>query len=61
MLPFTGYMAEQAVWSLELAIKAAKGEDLEERKDWLKEAQELYLRSSGKPMGDDGSIEPLGR
>ena len=42
MLPFTEYLAEQAVWSLELAIKAAKGEDLEERKDWLKEAEELF-------------------
>ncbi len=50
MLPFTEYMAEQALWSLELAIKAAKGEELEERKDWLKEAEEIYRRGGG-PQG----------
>lgn len=31
------YVAEQAVWSLELSIKAARGEAIEEEEDWKKQ------------------------
>jgi Fic family protein len=34
---FIKYVVTQAIWSLELTIKAAKGEDVEERDDWEKE------------------------
>lgn len=35
------YMADQLIWSLELSIKAAKGESLEEQQDWMKKLQVL--------------------
>jgi hypothetical protein len=42
MIPFAEYMASQEIWALELALRAANGGDLEERGDWVKEAQILY-------------------
>lgn len=33
---FDNYIAEQLVWSLQLAIKAAKNEPIEEKEDWKK-------------------------
>ncbi len=34
---FIDYIADQVIWSLELSIKAAKGETIEEPNDWEKE------------------------
>lgn len=34
---FVEYVAEQLIWSLEIGIRAAKGEDIEEKNDWEKE------------------------
>lgn len=47
---FHTYMAEQLIWSLELNLKAAKGEDLEEDDDWKKKAaqKERALKSMPK-------------
>lgn len=33
---FVEYIADQLIWSLELSVKAAKGEDIEEQQDWKK-------------------------
>lgn len=46
LAPLVRFLAVQEQWSLELAIKAARGEDLEERKDWVKEAEVLYKGSA---------------
>lgn len=46
---FHSYMAEQLIWSLELSIKAAKGEDLEEEGDWKKKAIQLERELKTKP------------
>lgn len=46
LAPLVRFLAVQEQWSLELAIKAARGEDLEERKDWMKEAEVLYKSSA---------------
>lgn len=42
---FCVYVAEQLLWSLELAIKAAKGESVEEKGDWEKGVK-LLLRDA---------------
>jgi Fic family protein len=44
---FCVYVAEQLLWSLELAIKAAKGESVEEKGDWRKRIQ-LQEKTSPK-------------
>lgn len=38
--PFIAYISDELVWSLELAVKAAKGEPIDEANDWEKR---LYL------------------
>lgn len=48
LVPFAKYLATQEEWALELAIRAAKGHDLEERGDWVKEAQARYERILSK-------------
>lgn len=35
--PFIGYIAEQVIWSLDISVKAAKGESIEETDDFSKE------------------------
>ena len=45
---FIAYIAEQLQWSLEVAIKAAKGESIEEPDDFDKEI-ELLKRKQAKP------------
>jgi hypothetical protein len=45
---FCVYVGEQALWSLELSIKAAKGESVEEKGDWEKELELLIRRNSSK-------------
>lgn len=42
--PFIAYIANQAVWSLGISIKAAKGEDIEETSDLQKEIALLNRR-----------------
>lgn len=42
--PFIAYIADQAVWSLGISIKAAKGEDIEETSDLQKEIALLNRR-----------------
>jgi len=46
---FHTYIAEQLIWSLELKLKAAKGEDLEEEGDWKKKAAQLERKVKTKP------------
>jgi len=41
---FVEYIADQAIWSLEISIKAAKGEDIEETSDLQKEIALLNRR-----------------
>lgn len=43
--PFTEFLELQVVRSLELGIKAARGEELEEPEDWMKE-MELFVRAN---------------
>ncbi|HTB31689.1 MAG TPA: Fic family protein [Bacteroidia bacterium] len=40
---FHEYMADQLIWSLELAIKAAKGESIEEPEDFEKELKQIAI------------------
>ncbi|MBB5619852.1 Fic family protein [Pedobacter cryoconitis] len=42
--PFIEYIADQAIWSLEISIKAAKGKDIEETSDLQKEIALLNRR-----------------
>lgn len=44
--PFIQYVAEQLVWSLQLSIRAAKGEILEEPNDWEKQLTLLKMKVS---------------
>lgn len=46
---FHSYMAEQLIWSLELNLKAANGEDIEEDDDWKKKAAQLERKLKAKP------------
>jgi Fic family protein len=46
--PFIEYIAEQLIWSLEISIKAAKGEDIEEATDVQKEIALLSKRLNAK-------------
>ena len=45
---FTKYIAEQSLWSLELAIKAGKGEPIEEKEDLQKEIEIFKKRQKRK-------------
>ncbi|HLO55484.1 MAG TPA: Fic family protein [Saprospiraceae bacterium] len=49
MESFITYIAEQAEWSLEITIKAAKGESIEEANDWEKELAMLSKREDTIP------------
>lgn len=46
--PLIDYIAEQAIWSLEISIKAAKGESLEETDDFIKEIELIKRKASSK-------------
>lgn len=48
-LPFINYIAKEVQSSLELAIKAAKGEPIEEPNDWEKELSVLEKRGKDAP------------
>jgi hypothetical protein len=45
---FVGYITEQLCWSMELCLKAAKGESLEEAEDLDKELELLNRKLKGK-------------
>jgi Fic family protein len=56
---FVEYIAQQAIWSLELSIKAAKGESIEERDDLDKEIEvwkKGVMNSSNSPISYNDSI-----
>lgn len=46
--PLINYISEQAIWSLETSIKAAKGEPLEDTDDFIKEIELLKRKASTK-------------
>jgi Fic family protein len=41
---FKNYIAEQLVWSYEISVKAAKGENIDEAGDWEKKIKILYQK-----------------
>lgn len=41
---FSKYILEQEIWSLELSIKAAKGENIDEANDWEKKLAQMKIR-----------------
>ena len=45
---FNLYIAKQLIWSLELSIKAAKNENLEEQEDWKKKLSLIKKRLADK-------------
>lgn len=49
MLPLATFMMENALWSLDLAIRAAKGEDIESPRDVDKEVALFVRRRHGGP------------
>ncbi|BAU54737.1 Fic family protein [Mucilaginibacter gotjawali] len=46
--PLINYVAEQVVWSLKTAIKAARGESLEDEDDFVKEIELIKRKASSK-------------
>lgn len=48
--PFITYIGEQLAWSLEVSIKAAKGEDISEETDFYKEIELLQKKMQQKKM-----------
>ncbi|MCB9307813.1 MAG: Fic family protein [Lewinellaceae bacterium] len=45
---FVDYIATQVIWSIDLSISAAKGEEIEEQGDWEKELEVLIKSSQSK-------------
>ena len=58
MLPLAEFMLENAQWSIELAIRAAKGESIREPDDMAKE-MELFVRSRRGPEPNKTDLEVL--
>lgn len=52
LIPFTEYLAEAEQWALELAMKAVKGEKLDESSDWQKRADMLFREVDGRLRSD---------
>ena len=48
--PLISYVAEQAIWSLEISIKAAKGESLDDKDDFIKEIELIERKASSKAI-----------
>ncbi|SBW05765.1 Fic family protein [uncultured Dysgonomonas sp.] len=48
---FVNYMMQQSAWSLDLSVKAAKGEQIEEQDDWEKQLS-LLKKGLGDKKGD---------
>lgn len=47
--PFVDYLKREAEWSLSIAIRAAKGESIEEGDDWRKKLKTKYPSKIGAP------------
>ncbi|MFR9543497.1 MAG: Fic family protein [Rikenellaceae bacterium] len=47
--PFVEYMEQQLAWSLDVAIRAAKGENIDEDEDWKKELSLEMRAYEGRP------------
>lgn len=47
---FVQYIGEQLLWSLDLSIRAAKGENIEEAGDWGKEIEILKREAEGRKI-----------
>ncbi len=58
MLPLAEFMLENVSWSIELAIRAAKGESIRESDDMDKE-MELFVRSRRGPEPNKTDVEVL--
>ena len=58
MLPLAEFMLENVSWSIELAIRAAKGESIREPDDMDKE-MELFVRSRRGPAPNNSDVEVL--
>ena len=58
MLPLAEFMLENVLWSLELAIRAAKGESIREPDDMARE-MELFVRSKRGPEPNKSDLEVL--
>ena len=56
MLPLTRFMLDNVIWSLDLGIRAAKGESIRESEDIDKE-MELYVRKKKQPKQTKSDIE----
>ncbi len=61
---FINYVAEQVIWSLQMSIKAANGESIEESNDWKKKLQVLKAKTFDseqikKVRSDEGVKEIL--
>ena len=56
MLPLTRFMLDNVIWSLDLGIRAAKGESIRESEDIEKE-MELYVRKKKQPKQTKSDIE----
>jgi Fic family protein len=49
-VPLINYVSEQLIWSLKLSIKAAKGQDLEDEDDFIKEIELIKRKASIKEI-----------
>lgn len=58
MLPLTQFMWDNVIWSLDLGIRAAKGESIRESEDIDKE-MELFIRSKKGPEPNSSDVEVL--
>lgn len=58
MLPLTRFMWDNVIWSLNLGIRAAKGESIREPEDIDKEV-ELFIRSKKGPEPNSSDVEVL--
>ena len=58
MLPLARFMLDNVIWSLDLGIRAAKGESIRESEDIDKE-MELFIRSKKGPAPNPSDVEVL--
>jgi len=52
---FVRYIGAQMMWSLDLSIRAAKGESVEEEGDWEKQIELLKRAADGKVAGNESA------
>ncbi|GAB6008872.1 Fic family protein [Dysgonomonas reticulitermitis] len=56
--PFINYMIKQLAWSLDLSIRGAKGESIEEQDDWEKQLS-LLKKGSGDRNKNEEAVKKL--